>query len=77
MTWPRYESYRQKAELHARREWRFHRAAADGEVGYPTACELDIERAEKIAQYEARLRQKYLRAAWQPWKRVEPDPAPP
>src|SRR5437660_1251814 len=31
---------------------------------------------EKI-KYEARMRQKYLRARWQPWRSVPPDPPSP
>jgi hypothetical protein len=47
--WRRHVRYRHRAELHAGREWRFHRSVTDGQVGYPSGCELDIDRAERVA----------------------------
>lgn len=37
----------------------------------------DLQFYDREAEYFARLRAKYERAAWQPWESIPPDPPPP
>jgi hypothetical protein len=56
-------------------------AMPGGYTGYiqsiPSEPELQPEYLARRADFHARLRQKYERAASRPWLAVEPDPPPP
>jgi hypothetical protein len=67
----RSDKYRWEAKRHARKEEYWRRQSR---YAFLTSNEkaLNAQRAE----YHARMRQKYLQAASDPWTRVEEEPEP-
>jgi hypothetical protein len=65
--------FRQAADLHVGREY-YLRAVAVGEV---RGTGLEPASALSLADYHARMKRKYLRAASHPWRTIAPDPPEP
>ncbi len=78
--WLRREQYRRLAEVYSLTEkvLRVDSHMARGTAAFPLLDLSDsMDRNARQADYYARLRRKYERAATRPWLPVAPDPPPP
>lgn len=70
--WQRHREFQREAERHRDQE-NFYRRQSE----YTFLSNARTASYERLAEYHARMRQKYLQAASDPWTPVEEEPEPP